>query len=93
MRHFMNIVLSRLPVFKRLNGVKTELGFGLFALSWLVDGLTGATGFFPQVAAITDAAIAVEGFHATVTSALESLGITLAGLGLYHDKVKREDRY
>lgn len=90
MRRAINFILSKLPVFKQLNGMKTELGFGLYLLAWIAEGLTNASGFFPDVGIITDAAVAVESFHVQAINLIESLGITLAGVGLYHDKVKRE---
>lgn len=90
MRKIMNYLLSKLPIVKALNGKKTEIGFLLFLLGWIADGLAGASGFFPHIGTILDAQLALDGLYQNIVTGLENLGIGLAGVGVYHDKVKRE---
>lgn len=88
-RKIFNYLLTKLPIVKELNGRKTEIGFVLFVIGWLAEGLAGASGFFPHISQLVDATVALNGFYDAIVHNLESLGIGIGTVGLYHDKIKR----
>lgn len=85
----VNWVLSKTPIFKQVNGYKTEIGFALFVLGVLADVFGRAAEVFPQYAILGTTAQQLGTLAQQLGYALQQVGIGVTVVGVGHDKIKR----
>ncbi len=88
MRKVLNWLLSKLPIIKQLNGYKTELGFALFVLGWLLQGVDAAISYFPGISILPILAENIGRFAGALSSLFTSLGIPIMVIGVGHKAIK-----
>ena len=88
----INWLFGELPLLKWLNGKKTYIGFILWVLSFVAEGLVFAAGFFPEAGLLE--------FHAQLLSflkmledTLQKLGIDMIILGVGHKATKEAEEH
>ncbi len=86
-------VFSKTSVGKLVDGNKTYIGFSLWLLGFLAQGLSEASQFFPDVAAFVTIKAALVGFSAQFSELLKSVGVAGVIVGMTSDKAKRAVEY
>lgn len=90
MSRILHWLLGRLPIMKQLNGYKTEIGFVMWLLSFVLLGLTEASAFFPEMQGLVDAHEALSNLYLSMGQTLEKIGLGVMAVGVGHKAVKEK---
>ena len=71
-----------------IDGHKTVIGFGMYVLALVIQGLAAATGAFPEVAGIAETHAALSTLHTSIGEWLHSFGVDVMLIGLGHKAIK-----
>ena len=84
-------VFSKTKLGKLVDGNKRIIGFFVWLLGYLIQGLAIAAQFFPQTTAIGELAEALKTLDEAVSDLLKSLGLAGMAVGVYHAAEKDKD--
>lgn len=85
----VNWIFGEIPILSFLNGKKTEIGFALWLLSYVIEGLAIAGTMLPDVPVLMQIRDSLYQFHMAVTETLRQLGLGTLLVGAGH-KVAKE---
>jgi hypothetical protein len=87
----VNWLLSKTKIGQYFNGHKTEIGFCLWLLGYLIDGLAYAASVFPEVPGLGVAAASLNVLRAQLSEVLKQFGLGVMVVGVGHKAIKANE--
>lgn len=88
MTKFINWMFSKTKLFKWLDGHKTQVGFLVWVLGWLINLLAAASGFFPDLPALMELHIVLLQLQEGLAELLKQVGLDILIVGVGHKAIK-----
>jgi len=88
MSRLINWLFSKTKIGKLVDGHKTELGFALWLLGYVIEGLSYAVTIFPAVGFLVEAKVALVALNAQVAEFIKQLGLSVMVVGVGHKAIK-----